>query len=579
MDVRNGDIVEILTEVADLLDIEGANSFRVRSYRNAARTVEGLDRPVTELVEAGEDLSSLPGIGESIAEKLEEIVTTGHLEQLDELRDETDRGVTELLDIQNVGPATARKLNRELDVTTPEGVVEAAEAGEIARLDGFGERSQTQLRDDATRYIERGTRERLPLGDADEVVVPLLDYLNDQPSISRAVAAGSYRRRKETIGDLDIVAVCSDAEAAMDALTGYERVAEIVSRGSTRSTVALSSGLHVDLRAVGEESFGAALHYFTGSKEHNIATRTIAQERGLKINEYGVFDGDDQVAGETEESVFKLIDLAFVAPELREDRGEVEAAQRDELPVLIETDDIRGDLHTHSTATDGTNSIREMARAAAERGYEYIAITDHSKRVTMANGLDAEGLRAQVEEIRAIDEELDEIRVLAGIEVDVMPDGSLDLPDELLSELDVVVASVHYDRDMTESRMTDRLISAITKHPVSIVGHPLGRMIGSRDPYPVDLPALCDAAADVGVCLELNANPERLDLPDEAARLAISRGVLLAISTDAHSTGSLSMMRYGVDTARRGWVEPGHVVNTRPLGSLLDTLEPGARRG
>lgn len=575
MAVRNRDIAGILNEVADLLDIQDANSFRVRSYRNAARTVDDLEEQVADLVERGEDLSSLPDVGGSIASKLEEIVHTGRLEQLDELRSQMDADVTELLDIQNLGPAGARKLFTELGVTDAEGVVRAAEEGRIAELDGFGEKTQEQLLRDARRYLERGSRERLPLGEADDVVAPLLEYLDSCSSIDRAVAAGSYRRRKETIGDLDIVAVCDDRSAAMDEFVDYERVESVVSHGTTRSTVVLSSGLHVDLRAVGEESFGAALYYFTGSKQHNIATRRIAQDRALKINEYGVFDGDEQIAGATEESVFETIDLPYIVPELREDRGEVEAAQQDALPALIGLDDIRGDLHMHSTATDGKNTIGEMAEAAAERGYEYIAITDHSKRVSMANGLDADALENQLDEIARVNEEVGGIRVFTGIEVDILKDGSLDLSDEVLARLDVVIASVHYDREMSEAKMTDRIVAAVTGHPVSCVGHPTGRMIGVRDAYPVDLGALFEAAVDAGVAVELNANPERLDLTDQACRVAADAGVTLSIGTDAHSTGNLGFMRYGVDTARRGWVEASSVINTRSADEVARMLAPG----
>ncbi len=579
MAVRNRDIAAILNEVADLLDIQEANAFRVRSYRNAARTVEDLEEQVSDLVERGSDLSSLPDVGDSIAGKLEEIVRSGRLEQLDELRSQMDGDVTELLDIQNLGPAGARKLFSELGVTDAEGVVRAAEEGRIAELDGFGEKTQEQLLRDARRYLERGTRERIPLGEADDHATPLLEYLNASSSVDRAVAAGSYRRRRETIGDLDILAVCDDRKAAMDAFVDYERVDRVVSHGTTRSTVVLTSGLHVDLRAVGGESYGAALYYFTGSKEHNIATRRIAQERGLKINEYGVFDGDEQIAGDTEESIFEAIDLPYIVPELREDRGEVEAAQDDALPDLIGLDDIRGDLHMHSTATDGKNSIREMAQAATERGYDYIAITDHSKRVTMANGLDVDRLEQQIDEIARINEEIDGIRVFSGIEVDILADGSLDLPDEVLARLDVVIASVHYNRDMSEAQMTNRIVTAITEHPVSCVGHPTGRMIGVRDAYPIDLGALCEAAAAAGVALELNANPERLDLTDQACRAAVDAGVTLTIGTDAHSTGNLAFMRYGVDTARRGWVEAASVINARGVEDVASALAPGGAHG
>lgn len=577
MSVRNRDIVAILNEIADLLAIKDANSFRIRSYRSAARTVEGLDEEVADLVEEDRDLTELPDIGESIAAKLEEIVTTGTLAQREELAEELDDGVTELLRIPNIGPAGARKLYGELGITGAEGVVRAAEEGRIAELDGFGRKTEEQLLRDARRYLESGARERLPLGEADDIVGPLLDYLDADDSIRRVVAAGSYRRRKETIGDLDIVAVCDDQDAAMNAFVEYERVDSVISHGSTRSTVVLHSGLHVDLRAVGQESFGSALYYFTGSKEHNIATRRLAQDRGLKINEYGVHRGDEQIAGETEESVFASIELPFIPPELRENRGELEAARDNALPSLIEADDIRGDLHMHSSATDGKNTIAEMASAAAGIGYEYIAITDHSKRVSMANGLDDEAVEEQRREIERVDSERDDIAILSGIEVDILKDGSLDLSDETLERLDVVIASVHYDRDMSESQMTDRVVTAITNHPVSILGHPTGRMIGQRDPYAINLRDVFEAAAEAGVAVELNANPERIDLDDQAVRSAVESGASVVICTDAHSAGNLSFMRYGVDTARRGWIEPASVLNTRSLGELRKALDGGGR--
>lgn len=579
MAVRNRDIAGMLTEIADLLEIRDANSFRVRSYRNAARTVGSLNDEVADLVERGEDLSSLPDIGESIADKLEEIVATGRLEQLEALRSEMDADVTELLRIPNLGPAGARKLYGELGITNAQGIIAAAKEGTIAELSGFGEKTQSQLARDARTFLERGARERMLLGEADDVVDPLLEYLRSRRSVRRAVAAGSYRRRKETIGDVDILVESDDPDDAMDALSDYERVESVVSKGSTRSTVILASGLHVDLRAVSSESYGAALYYFTGSKEHNVAVRRLAQERDLKVNEYGVFDGEEQIAGDTEESVFQSVGLPWICPELRENRGELEAARDGALPKLIELDDIRGDLHLHTTASDGKNTVAELAQAAAGRGYEYLAVTDHSVRVRMANGLDEDRLAEQIREVRRVNEETKEIEILAGIEVDILKDGSLDLPDDLLSELDVVVAAVHYDRDMGASAMADRVVRAITSHPVSILAHPTGRLIGSRDPYEIDLDPVFEAAASAGVWLELNGNPERLDLSDLDARAAVERGVRLVISTDAHSAGELSLMRYGVDTARRGWVEAAHVMNTRSLDEFCAELRGSAERG
>lgn len=575
MAVRNRDIVEILNEVADLLAILDANSFRIRSYRNAARTVGRLDEQVADLVERGDDLASLPDVGSSIAGKLEEIVESGGLGQLDELRDEMNAEVTELLEIRNLGPAGARKLYRELGVSSPSDLIEAAEEGRIAGLDGFGEKTQAQLLESARRYLRSGARERLPLGEADEIVKPLIDYLRSRPGVDRAVAAGSYRRRRETIGDLDIVAVCDVPDEAMDAFVDYERVRHVVSHGPTRSTVELLSGLHVDLRVVGAESFGSALCYFTGSKAHNVALRRRAQERDLKINEYGVFDGGTRVAGGDEASVYASVELPVVPAVLREDRGELDAAANDRLPRLVDIDDLRGDLHMHTDATDGSATIREMAEAAAERGYEYIAITDHSKRVSMAGGLDADGVRRQLEAIRDADGQIESIRILAGIEVDILRDGSLDLPDDLLAELDLVVASVHYDLDLDERAMTDRIVAAITDHPVSILGHPTGRVIGSRDPYALDLARVLEAAAAAGVALEVNAHPERLDLPDRAIRAAINTGARIAISTDAHAPSELCLIGYGVDTARRGWASAADVVNTRSVDQLASALRGG----
>jgi DNA polymerase (family X) len=562
MAVKNRDIVQILNEIADLLDIQGSNQFRVRAYRSAARTVGDLNDQVEDLVAAGNDLSGLPDIGEGIAEKLEEIVETGTLKQLEDLRKEMDPQITELLQLENLGPSRAGTLYRELGVTTPAAVIKAADDNKIAQLEGFGEKTQAQLRDEAARYMQSGSRGRTLLGEVDEIVEPLIEYLKGQDSTSKVEVAGSYRRRKEDVGDIDIVAVCDNPQAAMDAFTSYDRVDEVISQGETRSSIVLRSGFQVDLRAVEEAAFGSALYYFTGSKEHNVAVRRRAQERDLKINEYGVFRGEERIAGADEESVFESVSLRFVPPELRENRGEIEAAENGDLPNLITLDDIRGDLHMHTPATDGKNTMAELAAAAKQLGYEYIAITDHSKRVSMAGGLTADRLAKHVDKIQEENEKAD-VYILSGVEVDILKDGSLDLPDEILGRLDVVVASVHYDTNISEKEMTDRFVRAIDNPVVSIIGHPTGRLIGQRDPYDVDLSRVFKHAADAGVAVELNASPERLDLRDTHCRSAIEHGAKLVISTDSHTTGGLSHMRYGVDTARRGWVEASDVVNTR----------------
>ncbi|MFW6212303.1 MAG: DNA polymerase/3'-5' exonuclease PolX [Spirochaetota bacterium] len=572
MAVKNRDIVQILNEIGDLIDIQGSNQFRVRAYRSAARTVGDLDEEIEDLLADGIDLSSLPDIGEGIAEKLQEFVETGTLRQLDELRKEIDPRVTELLELENLGPARAGTLYRELGIVTPEDLIQAAKDDKIAQLEGFGEKTQEQLRDEAERYRENGARGRTRLGEVDEIVFPLVEYLNGLDATSAVRVAGSYRRRKEDVGDIDIVAVCDDSKAAMDAFASYERADSVISKGETRSSIVLTSGIQVDLRAVEEAAFGAALYYFTGSKEHNVAVRRRAQERDLKMNEYGVFRGDDRVAGADEESVFAAVSLQFIEPELRENRGEIEAAERDELPQLITIDDIRGDLHMHTPATDGKNTIAELAAAAKELGLEYIAITDHSKRVSMANGLTADGLLDHVDQIDEANEKA-EVYILKGIEVDILEDGTLDLPNDVLDRLDVVVASVHYGRNMSEKQMTNRFLTAIDNPVVSVLGHPTGRLIGRREPYDVDLSHVFRHAAEAGVALELNADPERLDLSDVQCRSAIEHGAKLVISTDAHSTGGLAHMRYGVDTARRGWVEAGDVVNTRPRTEVQKLLK------
>lgn len=570
MRVRNRDIAEVLTELADLLEVSGANQFRVRAYRSAVRTVESAGEDLSRMVDREEDLTELEGVGESIAEKIREYVTSGEISQLEELRSWFSGDVTELLEIQEIGPARAAALHQE-GVSNARSLIEAAEQGRIAELDDFGEKTQAQLREQAERYLADANRGRMRLDQADDAATPLLEHLRSSGAIERAEMAGSYRRRKETIGDIDIIAVCEDHEAAMDHFTGYERVESVKSRGDTRSTVRLTSGLSVDLRVVDAESFGSALYYFTGSKEHNVALRRRAVERDLKINEYGVFRGDERIAGADEESVLSSVDLVYIPPELRENRGEIDAAAHDSLPELLTSNDIRGDLHMHSRATDGRASIAEMADAAAELGYDYIAITDHSRRVTMAGGLSDEEVRRQIDAIAEANESAS-VEVQSGMEVDILEDGSLDLEPETLEKLDVVVASIHYTMDVSAEAMTDRLLAALDESSVSILGHPTGRMVGTRDAYGFDHEKVFRRAAENGVALEVNASPERLDLPDTLARAAIDSGAKLCVCTDAHSTGGLSAMRFGVDTARRGWATADDVINTLPFPELTRFL-------
>jgi len=580
--MENVEIAERLNEVADLLEIQGANPFRVRAYRNAVRTIEGLTRSLRDMVEEGEDLTELSGIGEDISGYIREMVQTGELELLQELHEKIPPTVADLLDLEGIGPKKAKKLWEELDIETVDDLEDALDEGEVVELEGFGEKTAEKLR----RAIEdfRKHRERFRLGDADRWVAPLLEYVEGAPGVQELDVAGSYRRRKETVGDIDLLAVCDDAGPVMDHFTSYDLVERIIEAGETRGSVVLRPGLQVDLRILPGESYGAALQYFTGSLEHNVKLRKRALDDDLRVSEYGVFEipeGTDpdemepgegeRVAGETEEGVYDAVGLVWIPPELREDRGEIEAAAEDDLPELIEISDVRGDLQMHSTWSDGKASIEEMARACADRGYDYMAITDHSRRVSVAGGLDEDELEQQWAEIDEIEEDL-EVEILRSLEVDILKDGSLDLDDEHLEELDLVLATVHSYMDLDEEEQTERIVTALSHPSVHVLGHPTGRRINEREPYPLDVEAVLEAAREHHVAVELNANPERLDLSDRYVYRAREIGTMVTISTDAHSPDNLRFMEYGVAQARRGWLEPDHVLNTRSLPELKSWL-------
>lgn len=566
MPLHNSDIAGIFDDMADLLEIEGANEFRVRAYRNAARSLRGLGRSVAEMVEEGADLSELPAIGEDLGNKIATIVETGTHPDYEALKKAVPEGLTEVLAVPGMGPKGVQKLHAALEIEGPEDLRKAAEAGRVREVEGFGEKTEANLLD-ALETREEGTSRTL-LREAEERAEPLLAYLSEAEGVEKAIIAGSYRRRKETVGDLDILATCADSAPVMDRLVNHEDVIQTVSEGETRSTVILRGGLQVDLRVVPPESYGAALHYFTGSKAHNIHIRRMGQDRGLKINEYGVFEGDDRVCGETEEEVYDAVGLPWIVPDLREDTGEIAAAGKGELPDLITLDDIRGDLHSHTNETDGSVPAREMAEAAKARGWDYLAITDHSKAVRVANGLDADRLAGQIDAIDELNEDLDGITVLKSIEVDILEDGSLDLPDDILGRLDLAIASVHSYLNLSRDKQTDRICKAMDNPGVTIIGHPTGRLIGSREAYPLDMERIVEHAAETGCALEINAQPDRLDLDDTHARMARDAGVMLSIGTDAHATGHFAAMRYGVGQARRGWVTAADVLNTRSLSDL-----------
>jgi DNA polymerase (family 10) len=570
MPIHNADIAAIFEEIADRLEIRGDNPFRIRAYRNAARTVGEFGREFKTLIGAGVELPKLPGIGTDLAAKVSEIVTTGHCAALDRLRAEMPAGITELLKVPGLGPRRVQALNRGLGVATVAQLKAAARAGRVRELAGFGPATEQHIL--AALEARANETQRVKLAVATQYAEALVAYLQRVPGVERVVVAGSYRRMKETIGDLDILTTAEAAGAVMDRFIQYDEVRDVLAHGDTKSSVVLRSGLQVDLRIVSPESYGAALHYFTGSKAHNIAIRRLAQARSLKLNEYGVFRGARRIAGDTEESVFAAVGLPYIAPELREDRGEIEAARAGCLPRLITLADLAGDLHMHTRASDGHHTIQEMALAARERGLRYIAITDHSRRLAVTHGLDPQRLLRQGDEIARVNAGLGGITVLTGIEVDILEDGTLDLPDSALQRLDVVIAAVHGGLNLTRRRQTERILRALDNPYVDLLAHPTGRLLGARAAYDVDMLRIMRAARDCGVALELNAQPERLDLDDTLCQMARDEGVRLCINSDAHSTFDLANLGYGIGQARRGWLAPANVLNTRALDEVKPLL-------
>lgn len=571
MPVHNSEIASKFDHLADLLEIKDANEFRVRAYRNAANTIRDQSRSIASMVKEGDDLSELPDIGDDLAGKITTIVRTGKFPLLEEVAEDMDEAIVDATRIPGIGPKRAKALFDKLDLSSLDDLEDAAEEGEIADVSGFGEKTQARIK----KELKQGdiTEQRFHLDTAEDFAEPLIAYIREIDGVEKAEIAGSYRRRKETVGDLDILVAGQDGGAIIDAFVAYDEVDEVESKGKTRSTVTLRSGINVDLRVIPKESWGAAMHYFTGSKEHNVAGRRRAQDRGLKLNEYGLYEEKSRVGGATEDEVYDAIDLPWIDPVLREDRGEIEAAEEGDLPDLVTLDDIRGDLHSHTKASDGKHSLRQMAEAAMDRGYKYLAITDHSKSQTQAGGLSADDLERQIDDIAELNDGFNGFLLLAGCEVDILEDGDLDFPDSLLSKLDLVVASIHSKLDLDEEAQTDRIIRAMDSPEVNIIGHPTGRMLEKRRPYPLDMERVIEAAADRGCALELNANPNRLDLSDIHCRQAAELGVRIAISTDAHATGGLGNMRYGVDQARRGWLNRKDVLNTLSWHNLSRALK------
>ena len=576
--MENLEIAARLSQVADLLEIQGANPFRVRAYRNAARTVNTHAVPMRKLLAAGEDLTELPGIGKEMAGHIAELVETGTLSTLEELGESVPLSLVEVIKLPGIGPKKAARLWQELDIESVEQLEVAARAGKVAGLEGFGLKSQERILRGIAR---RGPDDdRMLLAHAEKLVAPLLEHLEEMKQIQRLEVAGSYRRRVETVGDVDLLAVARRGEPVMERFTSFSGADRVIMSGPTRGRIALGSGLEVDLRILPRKSYGAALVYFTGSKEHNIRLRQRAIERGMRLSEYGLFrEGDETdredpwagqlVAGREEKQVYRALDLPWIPPELREDRGEIAAAERGELPDLIEPEDIRGDLQMHSTWSDGKGSIEEMAAGCAERGYEYLALTDHSPSLAMTGGLDAKRVRLQWKQVAKVQERHPEIRILRAQEVDILADGALDQEDEVLEELDLVVAAIHSRLQLSPAKQTARILRALEHPAVNVLAHPTARLIGKRRPIAFDLDEVLDCAKQHRVAIELNCQPHRLDLKDTQLIRARELGVKVVISTDAHKVVDLDLMRFGVDQARRAWLSSRDVLNTLPVEEML----------
>lgn len=564
--VRNAEVAGFLYEIADLLEMKGEDRFRPIAYRRAAREIEALPEDVEKLWRKGgvARLRQVQGVGEAIAEKIDQYLREGRVSALEELRAQFPRGLVDVMRLRGLGPKRASLLWQKLGITDVGDLKRAAETRQIRRLKGFGEKTEQRILD-AIKLHEEG-QSRTLLAVAYPLAEEIVAYLRDHAPIEKVAVAGSLRRMRETVGDLDILVTSPDPPAAIRAFTEMPHVKEVVLAGGTKATVMLDARVQADIRVLEPGSWGAGLQYFTGNKDHNIHLRSMAIERGWKLDEYGVFEGDRKIAGETEEDVYAAFGLPWIPPELREENGEIQAAAKGALPRLVEPKDVRGDFHVHTNATDGVDDLAAMVRAAVEKGYAYVGISDHSPSLAIANGLDAEALRMHRAQIRALNKELEgTITILVGTECDILDRGVLDYPDEVLRELDFTIASVHSKFGLPADEQTERVVRAIENPYVNIYAHPLTRLIGNRDPIAIDLEAVMDAAARTGTALEVNAYPNRMDLNGAQARLAKERGCVLAIDTDSHARGQLDFMRFGVGTARRGWLGPDDVVNCWPL--------------
>jgi DNA polymerase (family 10) len=572
--VHNSDIAEIFSEIGDLLEIQDANPFRVRAYRNAARALLSYGPNLQAMLRQGQEVPHLPGIGADLMGKIAEISASGTCALREQLRRELPPGLRELLGVPGLGPKRVKVLHEMLGVGSLEQLARACRDGLVAGLRGMGPRGQQRILAAVEDKLSKSRRFSIAI--AAELAETMVHHLQSVDPQARIEVAGSFRRGRETVGDLDIVASSRAPAGLIDGLANFDGVAKVLSKGSTKASVVLRQGMQVDLRVVAQVSFGAALHYFTGSKAHNIAVRGLARQHGLKINEYGVFSEEKRIAGATEASVFRSVGLPYIEPELREDRGEIEAARQGQLPQLVQLSDLKGDLHAHTRASDGRSSLREMALAAQGRGFAYLAITDHSQGLAVAGGLDPDGLARQIDEIDALNAELAGERrgivLLKGTEAEILEDGRLDLPDALLRRLDLVVGAVHTRLDLPRERQTDRVLKAMDHPCFTLLAHPSGRLLGEREPCELDMNRVIRHARERGCFLELNAQPSRLDLTDTWCMQARREGVMIAINSDAHSVLDFNNLRFGIAQARRGWLERANVLNTCSLTTLRGLL-------
>lgn len=574
--MKNREIAKIFNDIADLLEIKGENPFRIRAYRKAALNIENLSADVASMTEG--ELIKIPGIGHDLAAKILEYIRTGKVSAYDELRREIPEGLGQFLSIPGLGPKTAKLLFETFQVKHIDDLERLAREHKLAGLPGIREKTEQNIMK-GIEMLKRG-RERRPLGEVLPLAEDIVNELRKRAPVSEIALAGSLRRWKDTVKDIDILVTSAQPKIVMHTFVRLPQVRDIIARGPTKSSVVIREGIQVDLRVVEKESFGAALAYFTGSKAHNIRLREMASRAGLKINEYGIFREKDgkKLGGEKEEDVYRLLGIPYIPPELREDAGEIEAAIAGRLPRLIQFSDIRGDLHVHTNRSDGSHDFDELIAEARRRGYQYIAITDHSKGLGIARGLSREKLLEEVAQISALNRKLRGFKLLAGVEVDIRGDGRMDFDDDVLQRLDIVVASIHSGFRQDREQLTRRLVSAMRNPYVSVIAHPTGRLIGEREPYDVDMQEVLRVAKETGTAIEINAYPLRLDLNDTYIRIAREMGIHFVISTDTHVTTQFAFMQYGVATARRGWLEKNDVLNTLPYAELQKALKKESSR-